>query len=98
VVIVGNYASRSALQPLFNQALDQPVDLPFLHDDPHTKEVERVVANWRHKAGAALLTLLAVAVAARLVWGLLWPLMPYGIAIVVIGSVLVFAVRGPRGR
>jgi hypothetical protein len=42
------------------------------------------------------MTLIAVAVVARVVWGLLGPLLPYLLVITALGVVYVFVLRGPH--
>jgi len=40
--------------------------------------------------------LVAVAVVARVVYGLLWPLLPSLLVFLVIGSILLWLIRGPH--
>jgi hypothetical protein len=42
------------------------------------------------------LTLLVIAVAARVVWGLLGPLLPSLLVLIVLGSLLLWVLRGPH--
>jgi hypothetical protein len=52
--------------------------------------------NWRSKVIEALLLLAAVAVVARVVFGLLGPLLPSLVAILVLGGLLSRVLRGPH--
>ena len=52
--------------------------------------------NWRHKVVEGLLLLVAVAVVARVVYGLLGPLLPSLLVLVVLGSLLLWVLRGPH--
>jgi hypothetical protein len=52
--------------------------------------------NWRSKLAKGLLLLIAAAVAARVVWELLGPLLPSLLALLVIGSLILWLVRGPH--
>jgi uncharacterized membrane protein len=52
--------------------------------------------SWRSKVLSGLLVLIAVAIAARLVWGLLASLLAPLLVLIVLGSILAFIVRGPR--
>ena len=54
--------------------------------------------NWKTRAIEGLLFLVAAAVVARVVYGLLWPLLPSLLAIVVVGSLILWVVRGPHAR
>jgi hypothetical protein len=53
---------------------------------------------WGGKVREALVVVLAVAVVARVAWLLLGPLVPGLITVAVLGTILLFAVRGPRTR
>jgi hypothetical protein len=48
------------------------------------------------KLAEALMTLIAVAVAARVVWGLLGPLLPSLLALFVLGTLILYVIRGPH--
>jgi hypothetical protein len=48
------------------------------------------------KLAEALMTLIAVAVVARVVWGLLGPLLPSLLALFVIGALVLYVLRGPH--
>jgi hypothetical protein len=49
------------------------------------------------KLAEGLIIVLAVALVARVVWGLLGPLVPGLFVLLVVGSILVSIFRGPRG-
>jgi hypothetical protein len=48
------------------------------------------------KLAEALMTIIAVAVVARVVWGLLGPLLPSLIALLLLAAIFLYIVRGPR--
>jgi len=54
--------------------------------------------GWHSKLAEDLVLVLAVAVVARVVWGLLGPLLPGLALVLIIGSIIVFAMRGPHSR
>lgn len=54
--------------------------------------------NLRGRVVEALLLLVAIAVAGRVVWGLLGPLLPTLLLVIVLGSLLLWVVRGPHAR
>jgi len=54
------------------------------------------MTNWRSKLVGGLLTLIAVAVIARVLWGLLASLIAPLLVLLVVGWILAFIVRGPR--
>jgi hypothetical protein len=49
------------------------------------------------KLGQALLVILAIAVVARVVFGLLGPVLPVIVVLLVAGAILTRVLRGPRG-
>jgi hypothetical protein len=54
--------------------------------------------NWNSKLAEALISLIAVAVVARVVWGLLGPLLPSLVVLLTVGAILRWLVRGPHAR
>jgi VIT1/CCC1 family predicted Fe2+/Mn2+ transporter len=52
--------------------------------------------SWRSKLGGALFMIVAVAVVARVVWGLLASLIAPALALLVLGWIVAFIIRGPR--
>jgi hypothetical protein len=52
----------------------------------------------KEKLAVALVSILAIAVVARVVWQLLGPLLPYLMVIVVLGGLLMFVIGGPRAH
>lgn len=54
--------------------------------------------NLRVRVRDALVLLLAIALVARVVWALLGPLVPVGIALTFVSGVLVFLLRGLSAR
>jgi hypothetical protein len=54
------------------------------------------VPGWGSKVTETLVLVLVVAVAARVVWGLLGPLVPGLILFLIVGAVLIGIFRGPR--
>jgi hypothetical protein len=54
------------------------------------------MAGWRSKLAEGLLLLVVVAVAARVIWGLLGPLLVPLIAMLLLGGLITLTVRGPR--
>lgn len=54
--------------------------------------------NWRSKVTEALLILVAVAVVARVVYGLLGPLLPSLLVLLILGGLLLWMLRGPHAR
>ena len=69
------------------------------HDASRPWEVGRVPGapvNMKAKLAEALMTLIAVAVVARVVWGLLGPLLPYLLILFVLSAIFVGVIRGPH--
>ena len=54
--------------------------------------------NWQRKVVEALALLIAVAVVARVAFGLLSPLLAPLIIMVVVGSLLLWVIRGPHAN
>jgi VIT1/CCC1 family predicted Fe2+/Mn2+ transporter len=52
--------------------------------------------SWRSKLGGALFMIVAVAVVARVVWGLLASLIAPVLVLLVLGWIVAFIIRGPR--
>ena len=54
--------------------------------------------NWRSKVIEGLLLLVAIAVVARVVYGLLGPLLPSLLVLLVLGGILLWMLGGPHAR
>ena len=54
--------------------------------------------NWQSKFVEGLLLVVAAAVVARVVWGLLGPLLPSLFVLSVLGGLLLWLIRGPHAR
>ncbi len=52
--------------------------------------------SWLSRVTGALVLVVAIAVVARVVWGLLGPLVPGLVVLLVVGSILISIFRGPR--
>jgi hypothetical protein len=52
--------------------------------------------KWRERMLEALVLLIAVAVVARVVWGLLGPLLPSLLGLFVLGAFALYVLRGPH--
>jgi len=50
----------------------------------------------RSKLAEALMAIIAVAVVARVVWGLLGPLLPYLLLMFILGGLFLYLLRGPH--
>lgn len=55
-----------------------------------------MMESWRSKLGGALFMIVAVAVVARVVWGLLASLIAPVLVLLVLGWIVAFIIRGPR--
>ncbi|HUD05464.1 MAG TPA: hypothetical protein VMR18_00885 [Candidatus Saccharimonadales bacterium] len=52
--------------------------------------------SWRSKLAGGLITIVAVAIVARVVWGLLASLIAPVLVLLVLGWIVAFIIRGPR--
>ena len=52
--------------------------------------------SWHTRVTEALVLVVAIALVARVVWGLLGPLIPGLVVLLVVGSILISMFRGPR--
>lgn len=54
------------------------------------------MSGWRSKLYEGLILLIAVAVVARVVWGLLGPLLPALLVMLILGGLVFYLLRGPK--